>query len=152
MAVPVKKLSPAPNPAERRAHDRASVVATSVIRDQSDSGPIEVETRDVSPSGCLFVAPIQLPVGARIAIGLSGAGSAEATIVRSSGGMHACLFDRVLSDADMQMAFTGTAIVRLTEPAASWEETDRWARHTRYRLVLGLGALAWIAVAALAFA
>lgn len=149
MAVPGKKLSTARNAGERRAHDREPVMVTSVIRGQSDSIPVEVEIRDFSPTGCKFIGPTPLPTGARIALGLAGAGSVTATVVRSEGTIIACLFDKVLPESDQQKAFTGTTIIRLGNCLPAAEPDERLPRHTRYRLALALGALPW--AAALAF-
>jgi hypothetical protein len=144
MAAPGKKLSPAGNSGERRAHDREPVTATSVIRGQSDSIAVEVEIRDFSPTGCKFISPSPLPTGARIALGLAGAGSVTATVVRSEGKIIACLFDKVLPQSDQQKAFTGTTIIHLGNCLPAAKPDERLPRHTRYRLVLALGALPWV--------
>lgn len=128
---------------ERRTHDREAVISRTVVRSPTAPTPIEVETRDFSSSGCQFVSPQQFVIGTRITLGLDGAGSATATIVRSDGINYACVFDRPLSAADLKTAFRGTIVIQISSAAFELPDDGRWPRHKRMRLVLILGILAW---------
>lgn len=134
---------------DRRAHDREAVVSRTVIRSPLAPSPIEVETRDFSPSGCQFVSPQKFVIGTRITLGLAGAGSAAATIVRAEGANHACVFDRPLAAADLTNAFRGTIVIQISSAAFALPQKNQWPRHKRMRLTLVLGILAWFVPAGL---
>lgn len=144
MRKAVHKYPAASSADNRRVYDRESVIAPSTVRASFAPAPIEVETRDFSSSGCQFVSSKRLPAGSRISLGLAGAGSASATVVRAEGDVHACMFDRPLSPGELRKAFRGTTIVELAGSHFEAPRDERWLRPTRGRAILALGALGWL--------
>lgn len=145
------KFSTADEGFDRRSHPREPVEASTVVRTPGQTGTASVEMRNLSRSGCQFDCEDDIPIGTRIVLGLDGAGSIAAVVIRSNGGNHACLFERHLTPAEQAQAFTGAAVVTLfhrlpeTHPAiVAHASESKLPRHQRYRLALGLAATCWI--------
>jgi len=145
------KFSTADEGLDRRSHPREPVEASTVVRTPGQDGTASVEMRNLSRSGCQFACDDEIPIGTRIVLGLDGAGSIAAVVIRSNGGNHACLFERHLTAAEQAEAFTGAAVVTLfhhlpeTHPAsAAFPCEAKLPRHQRYRLAFGLAATFWM--------
>jgi hypothetical protein len=105
--------------------------------------------RNLSRSGCQFDCDAHIAIGTRIMLGLDGAGSIAAVVIRSSDGNHACLFERHLTTEEQAQAFTGTAVVSLFDFPAPAQvpqtaQSTKFPRHQRYRLAFGLAASCWL--------
>ncbi|RYD87226.1 MAG: hypothetical protein EOP61_36000 [Sphingomonadales bacterium] len=62
---------------------------------------------DFSRTGFRFISEADLPIGTLVSLGLSGAGSRAARIVRRRDNVYGCAFMVALSQDDMARAFTG---------------------------------------------
>lgn len=70
-----------------------------------DGRPFDAVVENFSRTGFLFAAPVALPVGTLLWIGLSGAGAREAQVVWRDGERHGCEFLVPLGRRDLRHAF-----------------------------------------------
>ncbi|RYD54527.1 MAG: PilZ domain-containing protein [Sphingomonadales bacterium] len=91
---------------DRRGAIRFDADSPSTLR-VPDGKPIDVRVEDFSRTGFLFVSDTDLPIGTLVSLGLSGAGSRAARIVRRRGQTYGCAFMAPLSDEDIARAFKG---------------------------------------------
>lgn len=138
--------------ADRRGVDgeRVSVHMSSTVRGE-DRTPLDVTVHDFSSRGIRFASDVSFDVGARIRVGLGGAGVQLGEIVWRDGQAYGCVFAQPLSRQRMATAF-GTADViagrigTRTELVDYPEIFEKWPRKLRLLLALGAGGLAWVAV------
>lgn len=133
-----------------RRSERHAIDSHTVARD-IDGRAHHVEVTDFSRDGCRFVSERPIAIGARVRIGLSGAGAREGEVVWRDGVSHGFHFSKPLGDSDMASAFTGAAVVYLgagqalvAEPAG----TGRYSRRTRALIFIGSAIAGWAAVIA----
>lgn len=131
----------------RTAQPRIKITTTTTLRDQ-ELTPFNVMIHDFSPHGFRFTSDKVFEEGARVRVGLRGAGSEEARIVWRKGRMHGCSFERQISRERMAAAFRASNVVagRIVgeRPAAEVVETPyRWPRRVQLGVALGGAILAW---------
>lgn len=139
------------DPRDRRADTRTTVGRLSTIRDGGQS-PRDVIVEDLSQIGFRYRSTDRLPVGTPVRLGLAGAGTAAAQVVRVDGDEHGCAFDRPLSLKQFESAFTSGAVIRTSSVAADVAEIDageQWPRAVRMAIFIGGGVAAWGGVVAL---
>lgn len=91
---------------DRRGAIRFDTDSPSTLR-TPDGGPIDVQVEDFSRTGFRFSSEIDLPVGTLVSLGLSGAGSRAAKVVRRSGSTYGCAFMKALTEEEIAHAFKG---------------------------------------------
>ena len=130
--------------AERGA-DRENLEAAGTMRDAAPS-PVTVAVRDLSVSGVRFHCDIELTIGQRVRIGMSGLGIQAATVVHSNGG-YGCVFDRALSAEAVRRAQSADTIVPFDKDAAAAAsgepEAVRYSRQVRVGILIVGVLLSW---------
>lgn len=116
---------------DRRGAIRFDAESPSTLRVPGGK-PIDVTVDDFSRTGFLFLSDVDLPVGTLVSLGLSGAGSRAARIVRRRGQSYGCAFMAALSDDDIARAFKGQESV-LADLSARLEARFRAAEEDRER-------------------
>ncbi|WP_066800051.1 PilZ domain-containing protein [Sphingomonas soli] len=91
---------------DRRGAIRFDADSPSTLR-VPDGKPIDVTVEDFSRTGFRFISEADLPIGTLVSLGLSGAGSRAARIVRRRDNVYGCAFMVALSADDMARAFKG---------------------------------------------
>lgn len=91
---------------DRRGSIRFDADSPSTLR-APDGEPFDVIVDDFSRSGFHFTANIDLPIGTLVSLGLSGAGSRAARILRRRNNGYGCAFMKPLTDEDINRAFKG---------------------------------------------
>ncbi|MES2989081.1 MAG: PilZ domain-containing protein [Pseudomonadota bacterium] len=126
---------------DRRGAIRFDADSPSTLR-VPDGKPIDVTVEDFSRTGFRFASEIDLPLGTLVSLGLSGAGSRAAQIMRRRGNSYGCAFMAPLSSEDITRAFKGQESVladlsaRLDQSfRAADEEKSRRARRPLARLL-----------------
>jgi len=114
---------------DRRGAIRFDADSPSTLR-APDGKPIDVTVEDFSRTGFRFVADIDLPIGTLVSLGLSGAGSRVARILRRQGNSYGCAFMAALSPEDIERAFKGQENV-LAELSARLDARFRLAEDGR---------------------
>ena len=143
-----------PNPrdaSDRRAGTRTTLGRRSTVRDGQDI-PHDVIVEDLSPTGFRYRSAERLAVGTHVRLGLVGAGSAAAQVVRVDGDDHGCAFHLPLSPNQLEAAFTAGTVIQtpgLTSDAGEIDTGEPWPRAVRTAIFIGGGAAAWVAVVAL---
>lgn len=91
---------------DRRGAIRFDADSPSTLR-VPDGAPIDVQVEDFSRTGFRFSSDLDLPVGTLVSLGLSGAGSRAAKVVRHSGRTYGCAFMKALTEEEIAHAFRG---------------------------------------------
>lgn len=91
---------------DARGAARFTVDSESTIRGMNGV-PVDVAIENFSRTGFLFTGDADLPRGTLFSIGLSGAGTREATVVWRDGPRHGCAFLVPIAQRDMAKAFRG---------------------------------------------
>ena len=91
---------------DRRGAIRFDADSPSTLR-VPDGKPIDVTVEDFSRTGFRFIADVDLPLGTLVSLGLSGAGSRAARILRRRGNSYGCAFMAALNAEDIARAFKG---------------------------------------------
>jgi len=91
---------------DRRGAIRFDADSPSTLR-VPDGAPLDVRVEDFSRTGFRFSSEIDLPVGTLVSLGLSGAGSRAAKVVRRSGSTYGCAFMKALTEEEIAHAFRG---------------------------------------------
>lgn len=136
------------NTDDRRVADRRHVHRVSTVR-AADAVPVDVEMLDLSHTGASFRASTAFPPNARIRLGLAGAGTVDATIVRRDGAVHGCEFDTSLSPAQSAMAFGVSSVVDFAAIDAQPlppPVLQGWSRPVKLAVWLGGAVAAWTVV------
>lgn len=136
----------------RRLSTRRSLRADSTMRAYQD-GPTDVSVVSLSTTGCAIESEQPIPVGAEISLGVPGAGSCRATVVRRDGTVHGCAFVEPLSEGAVASAFGQSNLVkfpleRLPAPARSQVE-PKLPRAVRGWLLIAAAVGGWAVLAAL---
>jgi hypothetical protein len=145
------------DPSERRQSARLPVEGESTLR--TERAPLDVIVSDLSESGCAIEAPVELPVGAEISIGLVGFGAFEARVVRRSGKSHGCEFLRPIAPHIVRNAFTSSNVVAgPVAHGAPQIDTDfpepvveKWHPAVRLAVLAGATIALWSIIGALIF-
>lgn len=91
---------------DRRGAIRFDADSPSTLR-SPDGEPIDVAVDDFSRTGFRFTADVDLPIGTLVSLGLSGAGSRAARIMRKRDHSYGCAFMKALTDEEIGRAFKG---------------------------------------------
>ncbi|NYT42750.1 PilZ domain-containing protein [Sphingomonas sp. R-74633] len=91
---------------DRRGAIRFDADSPSTVR-APDGAPIDVQVEDFSRTGFRFASDLDLPVGTLVSLGLSGAGSRAAKVVRRNGSTYGCAFMKALTEEEIAHAFKG---------------------------------------------
>lgn len=143
------------DPNERRTDPRSDVGMPSTVRGV-DAAAVDVVVDDMSASGLAFTSDVAWAVGARLTVGLAGGGRATGTIVRNSGSLYGCAFDRFLTPDQLATAFSsrtsqGRDLSISPALAAVPEAAPTWPIGTRVALVVSLALLLWTAIGTAVF-
>ncbi|MGU3390529.1 PilZ domain-containing protein [Sphingomonas sp. M1A8_2b] len=125
-----------------------------------ENTPIDVQVTDLSATGFSVDAPMDLAVGAIVRLGLGGAGTAPAQIVRRTNSTYGAEFLEPLSPEKVAAAFRYSEILATiggntdgdsTDDVKHFdddrvENTDRWSRRTRIVVMLSSAGAAWAAL------
>ncbi|HSI16387.1 MAG TPA: PilZ domain-containing protein [Sphingomonas sp.] len=116
---------------DRRGAVRFDTDSSSTLR-MPDGAPFDVIVDDFSRSGFHFTANIDLPIGTLVSLGLSGAGSRAARIMRRRDNGYGCAFMKALTDEEIGRAFRGQEAV-LAEISSALEARFAFAEEERNR-------------------
>lgn len=114
---------------DRRGAIRFDADSPSTLR-MSDSRPIDVRVEDFSRTGFRFVSDVDFPIGTLVSLGLSGAGSRAARIMRRRGDRYGCAFMVALTTEEIDRAFKGQENV-LADLSARLHERFQMAEEQR---------------------
>ena len=132
-----------------RISPRDEVNAPSTLRSQG-GGAADVHIRDLSASGCFVESSMNLTINDPVRIGLAGSGTIEGRLVRLAPTGFAVMFNRALTDGELEGAFSGPEIIQpWHQPGTDVVSVDdylRWPRPIRATIVLGLAATLWAAI------
>lgn len=130
----------------RSGSHRSEVGQQSTLRNR-DGVPCSVMVDDLSASGFRFVISRHLCEGARVRLGLAGAGAAEARVVWRSDDVHGCEFLQPLTEDQLRSSFSGSSVVECAFPVGfsdcSEPAIGRWPGPVRLAVLLLGTALAW---------
>ena len=134
------------------------MLRNSTLRD-GDGLPIDVVVTDLSTTGFSVEAPLDLQVGGIVRLGLGGAGTASARIIRRADSTYGCQFLQPLGADRVEAAFKYNEILASIGSAVdvpvdigALDEPYRWSRRARVGVMLGSAAAAWAAVLIVWFA
>ena len=91
---------------DRRGAIRFDTDSPSTLR-TPDGGPIDVQVEDFSRTGFRFVSDVDLPIGTLVSLGLSGAGSRAAKVMRRKDNVYGCAFMKAFTEEDIARAVKG---------------------------------------------
>ena len=160
MPAPAHNFSNVPRSQDRSA--RKSVLRDSTLR-HGDNLPVDVQVTDLSTTGFSVDAPLDLEIGALVGLGLGGAGTASARIIRRANSTYGAQFLQPLDPDRVDAAFKyseilasigGNAAVVSGEDRVEdggvddhrLGEPDKLSRRTRLAVMLAAGSVAWGAV------
>lgn len=137
---------------DRRRGDTRTIVGHPSILRVEGRPPLEIVVEDLSGSGFLFAATDHLPIGSVVQVGLVGAGTAQATIVRRHENHHGAAFLRTLTPSQLDAAFGSSTVVRVQFPQVDGMfiapvREDKWPRPVRALVWLTGAALPWAVLA-----
>lgn len=135
-------------PSTDRAAPRVAIGRPSTVRDHGGA-PRDVLVEDLSQTGFRYCSAKHLAVGTAVRLGLAGAGTAAARVVRQDGDEHGCEFETPLTVAQLQSAFTSAGVTRVSPTDGDFRKPDRWPAGVRLAILLGFGAAAWAVAIAL---
>jgi hypothetical protein len=95
-----------------------------------DGEPLDVVVDDFSRTGFRFTSDVDLPIGTLVSLGLSGAGSRVAMIMRKRADSYGCAFMRALTDDEIGRAFKGQEAI-LAEISSALEARFAFAEEER---------------------
>lgn len=121
-----------------------------------DNVPVDVTVTDLSTTGFSVETPLDLEVGAIVRLGLGGAGTAAARIVRRTEILYGCQFITPLSTDRVDAAFKYTEILSMMGGSGNmdiaddnaFDESDRLSRRIRLAVLLGSAGATWAAIIA----
>lgn len=144
------------------------ILRESTLR-HGDDTPVDVRVTDLSTTGFSVDAALDLEIGAVVGLGLGGAGTASARIIRRANSIYGAQFLQPLAPDRVDAAFRYSASVASISSAADiadvdeqgddqagHDETDnddqtgkqeKFSRRTRLAIMVASGGLAWAAVA-----
>ncbi|MBW6528693.1 hypothetical protein KZ813_17765 [Sphingomonas sp. RHCKR7] len=139
----------------RRAGERYDTEARSTLRGASQV-PLDVLLDQISPSGCHIVTAEDVAVGEWISLGIAGLGRVEALVVRSTRTGYGCAFISHVPPSLLARVGEDTPVVALSDdrpsqvadPDAAVPAVDKLPLRTRFLLIMGFCALAWVAIVA----
>ena len=114
---------------DRRGSIRFDSDSPSTLR-VSDGEPVDVVVDDFSRTGFHFTANVDLPIGTLVSLGLSGAGSRAAQIMRRRNNGYGCAFMKALTDEEIGRAFKGQEAI-LAEISSALEARFAFAEEER---------------------
>jgi hypothetical protein len=114
---------------DRRGAIRFDTDSPSVLR-MPGGEPIDVIVDDFSRTGFHITANVDLPIGTLVSLGLSGAGSRAAKIVRRRDNGYGCVFMKALTDDEIGRAFKGQEAI-LAEISSALEARYAFAEEER---------------------
>lgn len=114
---------------DRRGSIRLDVDSPSTLR-APDGQPLDVVVDDFSRTGFHFTANVDLPIGTLVSLGLAGAGSRAAKIMRRRDNGYGCAFMKSLSHDDIDRAFRGQEAI-LAEISTALEARFAFAEEER---------------------
>lgn len=100
----------------RRA-PRTAIQKPAILSNDASGAPIEIAIEDLSETGCLIYAPVALPVGAKVTVGIAGLGRRQAFVRRIEGRLAGCAFVRPIAAADVARARANQVVVPLSSSA-----------------------------------
>ncbi len=116
---------------DRRGSIRFDADSPSTLR-APDGEPIDVVIDDFSRTGFHFTGNVDLPIGTLVSLGLSGAGSRAARIMRRRNNGYGCAFMKALTDEEIGRAFKGQEEI-LAEISSALEARYAFADDERYK-------------------
>lgn len=114
---------------DRRGAIRFDSDSPSTLR-VPDGEPVDVVVDDFSRTGFHFTANVDLPIGTLVSLGLSGAGSRAAQIMRRRNNGYGCAFMKALTDEEIGRAFKGQEAI-LAEISSALEARFAFAEEER---------------------
>jgi hypothetical protein len=125
---------------DRRGTIRFDADSPSTLR-VADGEPINVVVDDFSRTGFHFTGNVDLPIGTLVSLGLSGAGSRAARIMRRRDNGYGCAFMKALTDEEIGRAFRGqeevlAEISSALEARFAFVEGERAKPMNRVRMLL----------------
>ena len=116
---------------DRRGSIRFDTDSPSTLR-APDGEPIDVVIDDFSRTGFHFTGNVALPIGTLVSLGLSGAGSRAARIMRRRNNGYGCAFMKALTDEEIGRAVKGQEEI-LAEISSALEARYAFADDERYK-------------------
>ena len=116
---------------DRRGSIRFDTDSPSTLR-APDGEPIDVVIDDFSRTGFHFTGNVDLPIGTLVSLGLSGAGSRAARIMRRRNNGYGCAVRTALTDEEIGRAFKGQEEI-LAEISSALEARYAFADDERYK-------------------
>lgn len=141
-------------PPDRRGANRRAIDRDSTIRDLTDGEPHPALVHDLSCDGLRLETSLDLAIGSEVSIGLPGVGTRTVRVIRRDEGLYGCSFETPVPPALLSQAFAASPVVKasFTRPLpAELPEpyVRKWHPAIRLALILGLGLVAWAAIARL---
>ena len=132
---------------------RFAIGRAATLRDASQT-PIDVVVEDLSHSGCLFDADMDLPFGSTISIGIPGIGTRLAIISRIDRPHYGCAFQIPLSTHDIATANVADTLVHasfVSTPASvaaipPLPQQKKYSVRTRVAIILGSSVTLWLSI------
>ena len=140
---------------DARSSERREIAGETTLR--LDEKPCPVAVFNLSTTGCLVRAELDLSPGTIVRIGLPGAGAFPATVVRWDGMRAGCQFHEPLSPKDLEAAFQSEVVIDgawTPEPHPDQATgADPLSARRRLAVVVGLSGMLWglIALGAMLF-
>lgn len=135
---------------------RLAVGCAATLRDGSKA-PVDVVVEDISRSGCLLRADVQLATGEAVSVGIPGLGMCHGTITRAEHPHYGCAFLRLISTDDIAAEDTGTIVVgafsgrsdlaQLGGVSAA-PEVRKFSLRLRFGLIIGTSVILWLPILA----
>jgi hypothetical protein len=108
---------------DARGAVRFTVDSESTVRGMNGE-PVDVAVENFSRTGFLFSGDADLPLGTLLSVGLSGAGTREASVVWRDGARHGCVFLVPIAQRDIEKAFRGQQHVLADLEAALGQRSE----------------------------
>lgn len=152
MPAHAQDFSNVPQSSDRSA--RKVVLRDSTLR-YGDNTPVDVRVTDLSSTGFSVEAALDLKIGAIVGLGLGGAGTASARIVRRANSTYGAQFLQPLAPDRVDAAFKYSAMLASISGAADVDGSDddyglgkhdKLSRRTRLAVMAASGTIAWAAV------
>jgi hypothetical protein len=136
---------------EGRAAERHDVATDTTLR--LDSRPVDILIANLSATGCLFVCPEPIELGADVTIGIPGTGRRRARIVRNEREKYGCVFEVPLDKDELAEAFDGghNTLLMFSSPEAEVADAaigahDKLSPRGRLILLATLAIGIWAAI------
>ena len=131
---------------------RLAIGRAATLRDGSKT-PVDVVVEDISRSGCLIRAEVELTPGEAVSIGIPGLGMCHGTVSRANHPHYGCAFSRLISTDDIPHEGADTIVVghfaaRSHPASVQAQDADpdvrKFPLRVRFALIVGTSVALWV--------